>query len=61
MSHRIKYDLPYLDEEERETMEALNLAMERGEINPPSEKDRLQLNARWQKVVQKMRSRASTT
>lgn len=58
---KISYDAPYLDDEERETMEALDMAMERGEIIPPTEEARLQLNERWQEILKENQERKAIT
>jgi hypothetical protein len=58
---KISYDAPYLDEEERETMEAFDAAMDRGDIIPPTEEARLQLNERWQDILKENQERKAIT
>jgi hypothetical protein len=58
---KLSYDAPYLDDEERETMEALDAAMDRGEIIPPTEEVRLQLNERWQEILKENQERKAIT
>ena len=58
---KLSYDAPYLDDEERETMEALDAAMDRGEIIPPTEEARLQLNERWQEILKENQERKAIT
>ena len=58
---KISYDPPYLDEEERETMEAIDQAIENGEITAPSEDERKQLNVEWQKILKESQARKAIT
>lgn len=58
---KLSYDAPYLDDEERETMEALDAAIDRGEIIPPTEEARLQLNERWQEILKENQERKAIT
>ncbi len=58
---KIKFDAPYLDEEERETMEAIDASMDSGELQPPTEEERLEINAHWQGILNKSQERKSIT
>lgn len=51
MKSKISYDTPYLDEEERETMEALDVAIDRGEISAPAKEEREAINDKWQGIL----------
>lgn len=51
MDYKDVYSQPYLDEEERMTMEALDRAIDNGKIIALSNEERLQLNARWQSFI----------
>jgi len=55
-------DTPHdLDEEERETMEALDAAIDRGDITVPTEGERAALNTAWQSVLKRSQERKAIT
>lgn len=61
MKDKITYDPPYLDDEERETMEALDAAIDRGEVVVPTEEERLAINEKWQGILKQSQERKAIT
>lgn len=56
-----RYEPPYLDDEEREIMEAFNTAVDKGEIQPPSEAERAAINAEWGVILKQSHERKAIT
>ena len=52
---------PFLDEEERETMEALDAAIDRGDVAVPSREERAALNEKWGEILKGSQERKAIT
>ena len=61
MKDKVTYDPPYLDDEERETMQALDAAIDRGEVTAPTEDERSAINEKWQDILKQSQERKAIT
>lgn len=57
----IQIDAPYLDEDERQMMESLDAAMDRGEIKPKTGEEVAKINAHWNGILQASTQRKAIT
>ena len=57
----IPLDPSYIDDEERQIMESLDAAMDRGAIRPKSAEEVAEINAHWQRVLQQSTKRKAIT
>ena len=57
----IQLDPPYLDDEERQMMESLDAAMDRGEIKPKTADEVAKINEHWNEVLQASTQRKAIT
>lgn len=57
----MQLDPPYLDDEERQMMESLDTAMDRGEIKPKTAEEVAKINAHWNEILQASTQRKAIT
>ncbi len=58
---KIRYDAPYLDDEEREIMETMDMAITKGDVIIPTKDEVVHLNKQWQQDLQLSQQRKSVT
>ena len=57
----MQLDPPYLDDEERQMMESLDAAMDRGEIQPKTAEEVAKINTHWNEILEASTQRRAIT